>query len=120
MFYNQKVGQYGEQIAKDFLIKNGYKIIESNIKASYKEIDLIAKKEGVLIFVEVKTRTTDAFGEAESAIGHGKIRHLKKAMAIYLDKFNQEKFDDLRLDFIAIDINKDTKKACIKHFKDII
>jgi len=120
--YNQKVGQYGEELARKYLIKKGYKIIECNIKASYKEIDLIAKapQQNTLVFFEVKTRTSFAFGKADEAMSRRKISHLKKAIGIYLEKYNKEKYKDIRLDFIAIDINKKKGKARIRHYKEII
>ena len=55
MNYNQKVGQFGEDLAVKYLLKNKYKIIDRNVKISYKELDIIAKIKDKIIFVEVKT-----------------------------------------------------------------
>lgn len=117
--YRQRVGKFGEELAKKFLIKRGYKIIDSNIKTSYKEIDIIAEKEKTIIFIEVKTRTSAKFGNAEDAIESRKIHHFKKAIQNYLFK-NQLLYNEIRADFIAIDLNKNNKTAKIKHFLDII
>ncbi|MCX6799897.1 MAG: YraN family protein [Candidatus Falkowbacteria bacterium] len=118
--HNKIVGAYGESLAKNYLIKNGYNIIENNVKISFKEIDIIAEKDQVLIFVEVKTRTSLLFGLADDAISQQKIQTLKKAISLYFNRVNNIIYHkDIRLDFISIDINKDQKTAHIKHFKDI-
>lgn len=118
MNHNQKVGQFGEGLARDYLVRHGYKIIGENIKVSYKEIDIIAKKQNLIVFIEVKTRTSDKFGFADEAISSKKIKHLKRAIGAYLKSHNSG-FQDIRLDLIAIDIDKDKKIAKIKHYKDI-
>ena len=51
MFHNQKIGQIGEDLAVKFLKKRGYKILERNLKTSYKEVDIIAKLKGKIIFI---------------------------------------------------------------------
>lgn len=118
MNHNQKVGRFGEGLARDYLVRHGYKIIGENIKVSYKEIDIIAKKQSLIVFIEVKTRTSDKFGFADEAISSKKIKHLKRAIGAYLKSYNPE-FKDIRLDLIAIDIDKYKKIAKIKHYKDI-
>ncbi|MFH1662298.1 MAG: YraN family protein [Candidatus Falkowbacteria bacterium] len=119
MNYNQKVGQFGEEVAKNYLIRKGYKIVDCNVKTSYQEIDIIAKKDGGIIFVEVKTRTSDIYGEAEDAIDNRKINNLKMAVQGYL--FGNKIFiDDVRVDLVAVDIDKVKKTAKIKHYEGIV
>jgi len=119
MNYNQKVGQFGERLAKNYLIRQGYKIIDSNIKISYKEIDIVAKLGKEFIFIEVKTRTSGVFGGADEGINSRKIHCLKKALSMYI---NDKKLDpeNIRVDLIAVDIDKIKKVAKIKHYKNII
>lgn len=120
MNYNQKVGQFGEGLAIEFLVRHGYKIIDTNIKVSYKEIDIIAFKDDELIFIEVKTRTSNMFGRADEAIFAKKLKSLKRAVGIYLNNFNPKvKYKDIRLDLIAININRIEKIANIKHYENI-
>lgn len=119
MNYNQTVGQFGETLAKEFLESRGYKIVDLNAKKSYKEIDIIATFGKILVFVEVKTRTSFLFGSAEDAIGYKKIKNLKQGMGIYL-RNNKINYEDIRLDFISVDIDRAKKKANIKHYKDIM
>lgn len=119
MHHNKIVGGFGEKIAQKFLIKNKYEIIGCNAKVGYKEIDIIAKKDGMIIFIEVKTRTSDKFGKAEEALGARKINFLTYAIQGYLFKHNLNKYE-IGFDLIAVDICKDKKTAKIKHYKNII
>jgi len=119
MHYNQKVGQFGENLAKNYLISHGYRIMDCNVKTSYKEIDIVAKYQKTLVFIEVKTRTSEKFGTADEAVSRRKISNLKKALNIYLYKNDLDE-NDVRLDLISIDINKNNKTAKIKHYKGII
>lgn len=117
--FNLKTGKYGEDLAVAYLINKKYKIIERNIKLSYREVDIIANIKDITVFVEVKTRTSGIFGGAISAINSKKIKLLKKAMVSYsIEKYIS--LNQTRLDFIAIDIDKKSKKINIQHFKDII
>ncbi len=118
-YYSRRIGHFGERLAQNYLKCRGYKIVETNVKTSYKEIDIIARQKDILVFIEVKTRTSLSFGRADEGIGYYKLQNLKKAIALYLSRNNifNKKF---RLDLIAIDINRSTKTAYLKHYKEII
>ncbi len=118
MNYRQNVGKFGETLAKNFLIRHGYKIIDCNVKISYQEIDIVANFKEKIVFVEVKTMTSSAFGLAEDNITSKKIKNLKKALNTYLNN-NNLGLENIRLDLISIDICKNKKIAKIKHFKDL-
>ncbi|KKR22059.1 MAG: hypothetical protein UT48_C0001G0072 [Parcubacteria group bacterium GW2011_GWE2_39_37] len=120
MNHNQEIGSYGEKIAKNFLIKRGYEIVSKNIKTSFKEIDLVVKKDDILVFVEVKTRTSAFLGFADEMMSVKKIDNLKTAASLYLNRVQNLNYKNIRFDFIAVDIDKVIKTAKIKHFKDII
>jgi putative endonuclease len=116
--YNQKVGDFGEKLAEQYLLTKGYKILARKLKISYQEIDLIAKKQEQLVFVEVKTRTNENFGLVEDAFSQQKTSNLKLAINNYLE--NNNIYDEnFRLDLIIIKIDKKNKVAKIKHFKNI-
>jgi putative endonuclease len=117
--HNQKVGEYGEMLAKNYLIKQGYTIIDQNIQVGRQEIDILAKIKDIFVFIEVKTRASDTHGTAEDAMNRKKTANLKKGVKNYIDR---KKIDAnfIRVDFIAIDIDKLSKKANIKHYEDII
>ena len=119
MSYKQTIGKFGENIAKDYLVKRGYKIIGLNQKVSFQEVDIIAQKGEILVFIEVKTRLSSIFGGAEDAFDFKKSGHLEKALEFYIYKNNLDE-DFVRLDFISVDISREKKRAKIKHYKGVI
>jgi len=118
MINNQIIGKFGEKLAKNYLIRHGYQILASNVKTSYKEIDIIARKGTRLIFVEVKTRQSETFGTADEAMSWSKLNNFNRAIELYMARRNIET-DDIRADLISIDLNRYEKTAKIKHYKDI-
>ncbi len=118
MFYQkQSIGRLGEKIAEKYLKKKGYKILERNYCLRGGEIDLIAQKDGRLIFVEIKTRTSDKFGMPEESIGYFKQKSLSRAIRNYLFKKNI-KDQDYQFDVISVILNKEEKNNMIKHFEN--
>lgn len=101
------------------MVRNDYVIVDKNIKTSYKELDIIAFKNNTLVFVEVKTRTSFRFGRADESLFSRKLKNLKRAIGIYLRNFNKIGFKNIRLDLIAVDIDKFNKTAKIKHYKNV-
>jgi putative endonuclease len=81
------LGFSGESAAQKYLTAQGYQIIGKNFRTRCGEIDLIAKHGDVFVFVEVKTRTSSAYGMPEEAVTRTKQRHLILAAQIYLSKF---------------------------------
>ena len=73
------LGNQGEDIAKNLLLKKGYEILECNWRNGRAEIDIIAKDKDVLVFVEVKTRRTRKFGHPEENVDRKKIQNLMNA-----------------------------------------
>jgi|SRR5699024_2753400 len=109
------LGKIGEEIAVQYLIKNGFEIIVRNYKYDRAELDVIAESpEGILVFVEVKTRHTDFFGDPEGFVSSSKIKQLLKAADGYLQE-NEWK-GDARFDIIGIIKNKNEER--LKHVKD--
>ncbi len=114
----QTVGTWGENLARTFLLKHGYKIIGQNERLGHKEIDLIALDGPKTVFIEVKTRLAGSLALAEEQINHNKIKKLKNALALYCVQ-NKISINNTRLDLIAINVNKNKKTANVKHFKNI-
>jgi len=85
---NKALGKKGEEIALNFLKRKGYKILERNFKNKLGEIDIIARDNRVLCFVEVKTRTSFKFGYPQEAITPTKQRQLNKVALSYLKQYN--------------------------------
>lgn len=87
---DKKVWLSGEQKAKQFLIKAGYKILETNYKNKIGELDIVAFKDDVYVFVEVKARTSLKYGRPGEAVGQfkqNKIRQLAQSYLIYKNLF---------------------------------
>lgn len=101
---NKNTGNKGEDLATNWLIKNGYDIIVRNFRYKHSEVDIIASKNNTLHFVEVKTRTNLQFGLPEESIDNRKMNALKKAAAAYIELNHQWKF--LQFDVIAITLIK--------------
>lgn len=115
--YKIRLGQYGENLAADFLIRRGFKIIDRNYQTTYGELDLIARNGDELLFVEVKTRTRSDFGYPEFAVNNKKISHLQKAAQIYLRQRGLSVV--WQLDIVSVEIDKQNKTAKIRRFQDI-
>ncbi len=103
MSSNTSFGAFGETLAAEFLIKNGFEILVRNFRCGKNEIDLIAKKDNVISFVEVKTRKGLEFGHAAEAVTRTKQLELAKAAECYLRKFPNSA-NLYRFDVVAITI----------------
>lgn len=102
-----KLGRKGEQKAAEFLKEKGIEILTRNFRSPHGEIDIIGKKEGQIIFFEVKTRTSDTCGNPEDSITPRKKEKLIATALYYL----QEKdllSSNWRIDVISIFVNKET------------
>ena len=99
--HNQQLGSWGEQRAGEFLQDKGYTILGRNIRTPYGEIDLLAEKDGQLVFVEVKTRSNAAFGAPEESITPLKREHLVACAESYLQSLDCQP-QTWRIDVIAI------------------
>jgi putative endonuclease len=95
------LGKKGENQAADFLARQGYRILERNYTTPSGEIDLIAMDGDAVVFVEVKTRTTDAFGAPELAVNAGKQRRMIKAALGYI-KYKKLHQVPCRFDVVAV------------------
>ncbi len=112
---NISLGKNGEELARNFLQKQGYKIIETNKRFSNLcEIDIIAQEKETLVFVEVKTRKTDICGHPFEAITKTKYNHIKQGLFLYLQQNPQYK--KYRIDAISVLIKPEIK---IEHLKNI-
>ena len=98
-------GKYGEDLAIRYLEKHGYKIIERNFRIRGGEIDIIALDGNTLVYVEVKSRTTNRFGLPQEAITQQKMRFLKRAAKFYRNNRQTLTLPDLeRIDVVAINL----------------
>jgi len=116
MSKHNETGLKGEQIAENFLLAKGYSILERNWRYEKKEIDIIAMRENVLVFVEVKTRTSTKHGFPEDAVGLKKRTFLQYAAEAYTIGLNLN-HQLVQFDIISIVFSKNQPPEIV-HFED--
>ncbi len=115
MATHNELGTLGEELATQFLLREGYTILERNWRFQKAEIDIIAQKEeDTIVFIEVKTRNSAFFGDPQSFVTPSKIKLLVKAANEYLIK--NELQIEARFDIVAVLKNK--KQEHIEHFEN--
>lgn len=122
---SQKIGESGENIACIYLKSKGFTVIERNYYKLIGEIDIIAKKANILHFIEVKSVSCEKIGQKtlirpEENFTQEKIRKFKKIINFYLAHKNVTRETLIQIDLLAIYLDKETKKAQIKPFWNII
>jgi putative endonuclease len=116
MSHNQKIGQWGESIATDYLVKQGYDIIGHNIRTPFGEIDIVAKQGDMIIFVEVKTRTSNKMGLPEVSITARKQEHMLTCAQHYAA---ENEIDHWQIDVISVE-GKPGNEPLITYFENAI
>jgi putative endonuclease len=115
MASHNELGKLGEELAAQYLLRNGYKILRRNFYFDKAEIDIIAQKEeDTVVIVEVKTRNSDFFGDPQSFVTPAKIKLLVKAANEYI--VSNELDVEVRFDIIAVLKNK--KQERLEHFEN--
>lgn len=114
MAEHNELGKIGEQLAVDYLLDNGYKIRERNYRYLKAEVDIIALKDNILSAIEVKTRTSNYFGNPEDFVTPKKIKLLVSAIDHYVVQRDLDV--NVRFDIIAITLEKSSHK--LEHLED--
>ena len=107
MATQKETGNQGEEDAIRYLKQNGYKILETKWQFKKEEIDIIAENEDWLIFVEVKTRENDSYGEPQEFVTKRKQKNLIQAANDYIE--SNDLYKESRFDIIAITLNPEYK-----------
>lgn len=119
---DKAIGRLGESLAVNYLRRKGYRILGRNCRSKIGELDLIAAKGQALVFVEVKTRTNEAFGQPFEAVNKKKERKLLRLADGYLAYSGVPSllnaFQETRIDIISILMSKDGHVKKIDHIKD--
>lgn len=84
--YRHRIGRAGEALAAEILKQDGYHIVKRNYSCRWGELDLIAKKEKTLVFVEVKTRLNQQYGSGREAVDERKRKHLRNCAQDFLNQ----------------------------------
>ncbi len=109
------LGQWGEELAVNYLVAHGWKILARNFRAPVGEIDIIARNRTSLLFVEVKTRRTTFFGTPQEAVGSRKQRQIIRTAQWYLQEHKLGHLQP-RFDVIAI-IATEAGRGRVEHFE---
>ena len=117
--YRVRLGRLGEQLAAEYLQGRGYEVIERNVRRREGEIDLVAVRDGTLVFVEVKLRTPGPMGGAVEAVTSTKRRRLRELAGAYAAE-HPELPSDLRIDVVAIDLTPDGDVGAVQHLESAI
>ena len=112
-----KTGVWGEDVATTFLKKCGFKILGRRVRFGRDELDIVARQNGVLVFVEVKTRKNEEFGRAISSVNRGKRASLSRAAFQYLRKL-REKPDFFRFDVVEVIGEREAGDPEIRHIEN--
>ena len=97
----RKFGIIGEKLAQGFLINKGYEILGANFFSRKGEIDIVARKDNIIVFVEVKTRTNLNYGRPAMAVNYTKRKHLRNAAKIFIH-INRLYEYDVRFDVVEV------------------
>ncbi len=114
MASHNELGALGEAISQEYLIANQYKILEKNYRYQKAEVDLIAFKDGTLAAIEVKTRTSDFFGDPQDFVSAKKIKLLVSAIDHYV--IENDLNVEVRFDIIAV--IKNESETRIEHLEN--
>lgn len=111
-------GNFGENVACNYLQTKNYQILERNYRLGHLELDIVAKKDGQFFLFEIKTRRYHQTESGESLISNRQMANLKKAARCYAVKF-QISFTLIHFDLILIIVNRQQNSVKLKHYQNI-
>ncbi|MFC1965671.1 YraN family protein [Chloroflexota bacterium] len=112
-------GILGEKLTRNFIEKRGYRILETNYRCPEGEIDIVARHKDFLVFVEVRTKTSLAFGSPEESITPAKARRMRATAFQY-----RQTHDNMpplwRIDMVAVELTRDNKLSRIELIENAV
>ncbi|MCA9401765.1 MAG: YraN family protein [Candidatus Omnitrophica bacterium] len=115
-FSNQETGNYGENLAVQYLENQGLKILERNYRSHYGEIDIIAIDQQCLCFVEVKTRSSHHYGSPIEAVHPRKQQRILRTAYCYIQE-SEDESPQRRFDIVTVDLSREWDPV-IEYFPD--
>ena len=112
------VGQIGEDLARKYLEERGYSILEQNYKTRYSEVDLVAEKNGEMIFVEVRTKVGENFGTPEDTLNRKKLSKVRFNALSYAGYKKWQ--GPIKIDAICIVLNPNHTVLRLNHYENIV
>jgi len=113
-----RLGQSGERVAADYLTQRGHRLVATNVRRREGEIDLVTVHGETLVFVEVKLRRANRFGEAVEALSPAKRRRMAALAAAFAAE-HPDLPSNLRVDLVAIDVGADGTLGSIRHLESV-
>lgn len=108
-------GKKAEELAAEYLQKNGYKILVRNFRYQKAELDLVAEKDSLIVVVEVKARSTDVFNLPQEAVNKRKIKLIVSAANYFMEEYHKNQ--EVRFDIISV-LPDENKNLMIEHITD--
>ncbi|MBP7055831.1 MAG: YraN family protein [Candidatus Omnitrophica bacterium] len=116
---NKDIGKQGEDIARRYLIAKGYKVIGSNVRTPFGEIDIVARQKGFIVFVEVKSRLSDSLGPPYLSVTKKKMKHMIRNSLFYLKRKGLF-WSSWRIDIVSVKLNNLYEAENIEHFENAV
>jgi putative endonuclease len=114
--HNRSIGKIGEDTAVEYIENRGYKVIDRNYTSRWGEIDIISEKDGVLVFVEVKTKIGDKYGAPWESVTFFKYQKLKRSIQYYITS-NKNSNRKCRIDVCGVLLNPDLTVESVKLYE---
>ena len=111
------LGDFGERLARTHLEAKGYQVLTTLYRCLFGEVDIVARQQETLVFVEVKTRMSRSHGTAIESVTPAKLRAFVKAAQHYLQRHPHD--GELRLDLVAIDLRGDGRLVSLEHIEGL-
>jgi putative endonuclease len=115
----QELGFIGDKLARDFLKKKGYKMLETNYRCREGEIDIVARKKDYLVFIEVRTKASAGFGSPEESVTASKKEKLISSALTYMSE-HKDLPEFWRIDFVAVELSPNGKATRIEVIENAI
>ena len=114
------LGDFGERVAAAHLEAKGYAIVDRKFRVAEAELDLIARDEDVLVFVEVRTRRGGERGMAALSVNAKKAQQLQHAAAWYIEEHPQYADDPMRIDVVTVELHRDGTVERVTHIENAV
>jgi putative endonuclease len=111
----QALGELGERIAERWLRERGWRVVQRRFRSGHRDIDLVVEREGTVVFVEVKARRGDRFGDPVEAVNWKKQRELGRSARVWIDRHGRNG-DAYRFDVFGVLV--DGKSVRVRHVAD--
>ncbi|MDP6549250.1 MAG: YraN family protein [Dehalococcoidia bacterium] len=114
-----RLGQWGEELAGRFLEERGYRILDTNYRTRYGEVDIVAREGKELVFVEVRTRHSGGFGAPEESLSAAKMRRLVTTCQDYIQRRAVED-TEWRIDLVCVHLDRGREEPRIHHLRHAV